>query len=131
MFILIYIYYCVCVWRKKLCNCHHFLLFVFFSLANLDGLTKVARRLLTCVELDECGLILRHWKTLRDKYLFQPEISCVKTWYAMCFRENNNRGSKRACKCYQCFSWCKLNLILGKQHLPEDSNFTKSYHCFS
>ena len=35
----------------------------------------------------------------------------------MSFRENNNAGSKRAYKrtrkCYQCFSWCKLNLIHG------------------
>ena len=33
---------------------------------------------------------------LCDKYLFQFEISSVKTRHAMCFRENNNGGSKRA-----------------------------------
>ena len=35
-------------------------------------------------------------KMLCEKYLFQSEISCVKVYHAMCFRENNNGGSKRA-----------------------------------
>ena len=37
-----------------------------------------------------------------------------KIWHA---RENNNGKSKLAykwvCECYQCFLWCKLNLING------------------
>ena len=31
---------------------------------------------------------------LREKCLLQSEILCVKTWHAMCFRENDNVGSK-------------------------------------
>ena len=71
--------------------------FCFFSsTANLDGLTKVSCRIFSkFVKLYKSGLILRHWKTLCDKHLFQSEISCVKVGHAMYFRENNNRGSKQ------------------------------------
>ena len=41
----------------------------------------------------------------------------------LCFRENNNDGSKWACKCYQSFSWCKLNLMRGKQIHPKAGIF--------
>ena len=34
-------------------------------------------------------------KYLYDKYLFQSAISCVKAWYVMCFRENNNGRSNQ------------------------------------
>ena len=33
---------------------------------------------------------------LCDKYLLQSQISCVKTWHAMYFRENKNSGSEGA-----------------------------------
>ena len=70
--------------------------FCFFSFtANLDGLTKVSCRMFSkFVKVCKIGLILRHWKTLCDKHLFQSEI-CVKVRHAMCFRENNDRGSKQ------------------------------------
>ena len=61
-------------------------------------------------------------ETLCHKYLLQYKILCMKSWHAMCIRENNNVGSKQAykwaCQCY-CFSWCKLSLIHGKEHLPK------------
>ena len=34
-------------------------------------------------------------KILNDKFLLQFEILFVKAWHAICFRENNNSGSKR------------------------------------
>ena len=53
-----------------------------------------------------------------DKCLLQSNISCVKPWHAMCFRENgaSKRAYKLVCKCYYCFSWCKVSLIHGNQH---------------
>ena len=52
----------------------------------------------------------------------------------MCFRENNNGESKRAykpaSKCYQWFSWYKLNLIHGNQHLPQARLFSKMLSIF-
>ena len=63
-----------------------------------------------------------------DKYKYQSKISWVKIWHAMCFKENSNGWSKWAykpvCKCYQCFSWYKLNLIHGNQHLTQGRDFT-------
>ena len=69
-------------------------LFLVFSVANLDGLMKVS-----------CRIFCICWATraLREKYLFQPEISCVKTWHAMSFKENimaEVSGHKRACRYY-------------------------------
>ena len=78
--------------------------FFFFSTANLDELRTLLAEFSTIVKLDECGLIRIQWKTLPEKYLLRFEILCVKTWHAMCFRENNNGRSKRACKRYRCFS---------------------------
>ena len=65
---------------------------------------------------------VRHTEeTISEKYLLQFEISCMKLWHTMCFRENNNGWSKRAykwaCEPYQCFSWCRL--IYGDQHSPQ------------
>ena len=86
-------------------------LFSSFSLQPIwSDLQKLLAKFYTFVKLDECGLIQTYWKTLCDKYLLLFEISCMKTSHAMCFRENNNGGSKRAnkwaCECYQYFSWC-------------------------
>ena len=50
----------------------------------------------------------------------------------MWFRENNNdvikQAWKWACKCYQCFSWCKLNLI--HSIYPKAEILLKRYQCF-
>ena len=98
------------------CNCKSFAIAITcFSFSfSLQQISTDWRKLLvkfsTFVKLDECGLIQTHWKTLCEKYLLKFEISCVETWHAMVFRENNNGGSKRAyklaCECYQCSSWC-------------------------
>ena len=90
---------------------------------------KLLVKVSTFVKLDKGGLIQTHWITLFGRHLLQFEISCVKTWHAMCFRENNNGGIKPAykwaCECYQCFSWCKLNLIHGDQHTPRYRDYSQ------
>ena len=104
--------------------------------SSLQQIWKDWRKLLvkfsTSVKPGQCGLIRTHWKTLCDKYLFQSEISRGKTWNAMWFRENNNDAIKQACKwhskCYQCCSWCKLNLI--HSIYPKAEILLKGYQCF-
>ena len=82
---------------------------------------KLLVKLSTFVKLDKCYLIQIHWRWLCEKYIMQFEILYVKLWYDMCFRENNDGGSKLAykwaCGRCQCFSWCKLSLIHDDQHL--------------
>ena len=61
--------------------------------------------------------------------LLKVDISCVKTWHAMCLKENMNGGGKRAYKLafdvINVLSWWKVNLIYGDQHSPEGQDFTK------
>ena len=91
-------------------------------------------KLSTFVKLDERGLIRTHWKTLCDKYLFQSEISRVKTWHVMYFRENNYGGSKRAqnwvCKCYQFFHDLNSVLHTVTNIYPKAGILLKRYECF-
>ena len=55
-------------------------------------------------------------KSNKYRGIFQPEYTSKKRILNMSFRENSNGGSKRACKrarackCYHCFLWCKLDI---------------------
>ena len=132
-FIFTLVFYCVCVWRKKLCNCHYFLLFVL--LYSKSGRTDEScllnfLHLLSQTSVAQFG----HTGETCNKYLLSSKILCVKPGHAMCFRENDNGGSKRAykqpCKCYHCFSWCKVSLLHGNHHSAQGRDVTESYHCF-
>ena len=50
-------------------------------------------------------------ETLREKYLFQSEISCVKASHAMWFRKNHNCGSERVYKSKQAQKSEHVNVI--------------------
>ena len=59
-----------CVKCKRLCDGHYLLFFLL--LYNISGQTYEScfSDFSKFVKLDECDLILTHWKTLCDKYLF-------------------------------------------------------------
>ena len=70
----------------------------FFSAPNLDELTKVVCNFPYLLRQTSIAQFGHTGKTLLCKYLFQSEISRVKTWHPIRFREKNNDGSKRAYK---------------------------------
>ena len=79
-------------------------------------------------KLDKFVAQFGHTRETCNKYLLQYKISCVTPWHSMCSRGNSNSGSRwEYIECYHCFLWCKLNLIIGSQHLLKVKTF---HHCF-